>query len=68
MESQQNREKALCIWEEQIRLLPSEVQLQCALWNCQDEMREVMEELCDYLRASRRYPNMPKQQVFFEEK
>ena len=39
----EKREKALIIWEEQIKLIPSDVQLQGALWDCQSEMREVAE-------------------------
>jgi len=64
---QENREKALIIWEEQIRLIPTEVQVQGALWNVQPEMREVAEELVEFIRAARAFPKAPKQEIFFGE-
>jgi len=65
MNYQEKREKALIIFEEQIRLIPTDIQVQCALWGCQSEMREVAEEICEYLRACRAYPKAPKQEIFF---
>lgn len=63
----EKREKALIIWEEQIKLIPSDVQLQGALWDCQSEMREVAEEIVEWLRAARAYPNVRKREIFFGE-
>ena len=67
MDNLEKREKALIIWEEKIRLIPSDVQVECALWMCQPEMREVAEELVEYIRAARAFPKAPKQEVFFGE-
>ena len=67
MDYLEKREKALIIWEEKIRLIPSDVQVECALWMCQPEMREVAEELVEYIRAARAFPKAPKQEVFFGE-
>lgn len=66
MSYQDRREKALIIWEEAVRLLPTDVQVQCALWNVQSEMREIAEEMTEYLRAARNYPSKPKHDVFFD--
>ena len=63
----EKREKALIIFEEQIRLLPAEVQVQAALWNIGPEVREVAEELSEFLRAARAFPKASKQEVFFDE-
>jgi hypothetical protein len=68
MDSLERRERALIIWMEKINLVPSEVQLDCALWNCQREMHEVREELVEYIRAIRAFPKATKQEVFFDEK
>ena len=67
MDRQRKREQALIIWEGAIRLLPSDVQVEAAVWNCQDEMRDVAEELIDYIRAIRAFPKATKHEVFFEE-
>ena len=67
MDYLEKREKALIIFEEQIRLIPTDVQVQCAIWNVQPEMREVAEELVEYIRAARAFPKAPKQEVFFGE-
>lgn len=61
------REKALIIWEGAIKLIPDSVQVECALWNNQREMREVQEELIEYIRAIRAFPKATKHEVFFEE-
>ena len=64
---QRQREKALIIWEGAIRLIPNDVQVECALWNNQREMNEVKEELIEYIRAMRAFPRATKHEVFFEE-
>jgi len=61
----EKREKALIIFEEQIGLIPSDIQIQCAIWDCQSEMREVAEEIVEWLRAARAYPNVRKREIFF---
>ena len=43
MDRREKREQALIIWMEKINLIPTEVQVDCALWGCQREMREVKE-------------------------
>lgn len=63
----EKREKALIIFEEQIGLIPSDIQVQCAIWDCQSEMREVAEEIVEWLRAARAYPNVRKREIFFGE-
>ena len=63
----EQRERALIIWMEKINLIPSEVQVDCALWNCQREMNEVKDELVEYIRAIRAFPRAGKQEVFFGE-
>ena len=65
MDSREKREQALIIWMEKINLIPTEVQVDCALWNCQREMNEVKEELVEYIRAIRAFPRASKQEVFF---
>ena len=67
MDRQRKREQALIIWEGAIKLLPSDVQVECAVWNCQDEMRDVAEELVEYIRAIRAFPRATKHEIFFEE-
>jgi len=64
---QEKREKALIIFEEQIRLIPTDVQVQCALWNVQPEMREVAEEIVEFIRAARAFPKANRQEIFFGE-
>jgi len=68
MDNREKREQALIIWMEKINLIPSEVQLDCALWNVQREMHEVKEELVEYIRAIRAFPRASKQEIFFDEK
>ena len=65
MGSREKREQAFIIWMEKINLIPTEVQVDCALWNCQREMHEVKEELVEYIRAIRAFPRASKQEVFF---
>ncbi len=60
----ENREKALAIWAEKIRLIPSDVQLDGALWNVSSEVKEVAEELVEYINACKAFPGT-KQQLFF---
>ena len=67
MDRERKREQALIIWEGAIRLLPTDVQVEASIWNCQQEMREVSEELIEYIRAIRAFPNATKHEVFFEE-
>lgn len=67
MDSLERREKALIIWEEKIRLIPSDVQVECAIWDVQPEMREVAEEVVEYIRAARAFPRAKKSEVFFGE-
>ena len=67
MDRARKREQALIIWEGAIRLLPTDVQVEASIWNCQQEMREVSEELIEYIRAIRAFPNATKHEVFFEE-
>ncbi len=64
---QRQREKALIIWEGCINLIPTDVQVECALWQNQQEMHEVKEELVEYIRAIRAFPKATKHEVFFEE-
>lgn len=63
----ERRERALIIWEEKIRLIPSDVQIDCALWMCQSEMREIAEEMSEWLRTQRAFPKANKREVFFGE-
>ena len=65
MESRERRERALIIWMEKINLIPTEVQVDCALWGCQREMNEVKDELVEYIRAVRAFPRASKHEVFF---
>ena len=67
MSTEQNREKALIIWEGAINLIPNDVQVEGSLWNIQREIREVREELIEYIRAIRAFPKATKHEVFFEE-
>ena len=67
MDSREKREQALIIWMEKINLIPSEVQVDCAIWGVQREMQEVKEELVEYIRAIRAFPRASKQEVFFGE-
>ena len=65
MDNRERREQALIIWMEKINLIPTEVQVDCAIWGVQREMQEVKEELVEYLRAIRAFPRASKQEVFF---
>ncbi len=67
MNREQNREKALIIWEGSIGLIPNDVQVEGAVWNIQREIREVREELIEYIRAIRAFPKATKHEIFFEE-
>ena len=67
MESRERRERALIIWMEKINLIPTDVQVDCAIWGVQREMQEVKEELVEYIRAIRAFPRASKQEVFFGE-
>lgn len=67
MDNGEKRERALIIWMEKINLIPSDVQVDCAIWGVQREMQEVKEELVEYLRAIRAFPRASKQEVFFGE-
>lgn len=67
MDNRERREQALIIWMEKINLIPSEVQVDCAIWGVQREMQEVKEELVEYIRAIRAFPRASKQEVFFGE-
>ena len=68
MDNRERREQALIIWMEKINLVPTEVQVDCALWGVQREMQEVKEELVEYIRAIRAFPRASKQEVFFDNK
>ncbi len=65
MDNREKRERALIIWMEKINLVPTDVQVDCALWGVQREMQEVKEELVEYIRAIRAFPKASKQEVFF---
>lgn len=67
MDRQRKREQALIMWEGVIKLLPTDIQVEAAVWNCQDEVRDVAEELVEYIRAIRAFPRATKHEVFFEE-
>ena len=67
MDNLERRERALIIWMEKINLIPSEVQVDAAIWGVQREMQEVREELVEYLRAIRAFPRASKQEIFFGE-
>ena len=67
MDRQRKREQALIIWEGAIKLIPTDVQVEGAVWNCQDEVRNTGEELIEYIRAIRAFPKATKHEVFFEE-
>jgi hypothetical protein len=67
MDNLEKRERALIIWMEKINLIPSEVQVDCAIWGVQQEMQEVKEELVEYIRAIRAFPKATKHEVFFED-
>ena len=67
MDNLERRERALIIWMEKINLIPSDVQVDAAIWGVQREMQEVREELVEYIRAIRAFPRASKQEVFFGE-
>ena len=65
MNRAERREKALIIWEECVRMMPSDLQLQAALWDVVPECHEVAEEMSEWLRAARAYPKATKDEMFF---
>ena len=67
MDKERKREQALIMWEGVIRLMPTDLQVEAAVWNCQQEAREVSEELIEYIRAIRAFPRATKHEIFFEE-
>ena len=67
MNRAENRERALAIWAEKIRLIPNDVQVDCAIWGVSSEMREVAEELVEYINACKAFPGT-KQELFFGDK
>lgn len=67
MDYQSRRERALIIFEEKINLIPPDITLEGAIWGCSSEVREVAEEVCEWLRAARAFPSQPKQEIFFGE-
>jgi hypothetical protein len=67
MDRRQKREQALIIWESKINLIPTDVQVEGALWNIMPEIHDVKEELIEYIRAIRAFPRATKHEVFFEE-
>jgi hypothetical protein len=68
MNRQERREKALIIWEDVIRLIPSDAHVSGALFDVMPEINEVAEELCEHLRSWRAYPKASKEQIFFDGK
>ena len=67
MDRQRKREQALVMWEGVIKLMPTDLQVEAAVWNCQQEAREVAEELVEYIHAIRAFPKATKHEIFFEE-
>ena len=67
MDNLERRERALIIWMEKINLIPSDVQVDAAIWGVQREMQEVKEELVEYIRAMRAFTTATKHEIFFEE-
>ena len=67
MNNQRKREQALIMWEGAIKLMPTDLQVEAAVWNCQTEARDVAEELVEYIRAIRAFPKATKHEIFFEE-
>ena len=65
MNRAERREKALIIWEEAVRMMPTDLQVQAALWDVVPECHEVAEEMSEWLRAARAYPTAPKEELFF---
>ena len=65
MNRAERREKALIIWEESVRMMPTDLQVQAALWDVVPECHEVAEEMSEWLRAARAYPSAPKEELFF---
>ena len=64
----ERREKALTIWEEVIRLIPTDVHVRAAVVDVVPEANEVAEELCEHLRSWRAFPKATNQQIFFDGK
>ena len=67
MNRAEKREKALILWSECIRLMPTDLQVQGALWDVMPECYEVAEELTEWIAAARAFPTAPKQEIFFPE-
>jgi hypothetical protein len=61
----ERREKALRIWEEVIRLIPTDVHVRAAVVDVIPEANEIAEELCEHLRAWQNFPKASNSQVFF---
>ena len=61
----EKREKAIEIWREVIRLVPSDVHVQAAIVDCIPEVNELAEELYEYLQAMKAFPGKPRQEIFF---
>ncbi len=60
----ERREMALAIWAEKIRLIPTDVHVEGALWDCIAECNEVSEELVEYINACKAFPGT-KKELFF---
>ena len=65
MNRAERREKALILWSETVRLMPTDLQVQAALWDVLPERHEVPEEMREWLAAARAYPTQPKDEMFF---
>ena len=46
-------------------MMPTDLQVQAALWDVVPECHEVAEEMSEWLRAARAYPTAPKEELFF---
>ena len=64
----ERREKALRIWEEVIKLIPTDVHVRAAVVDVIPEANEIAEELCEHLRAWQNFPKANNSQVFFGDK
>jgi len=61
------RERALIIIEEKLKLVPTDIRVDCAVWGCTSEMNEVIEEVCEWIRTARAFPKTSKREIFFGE-
>ena len=61
----EKREKAIHIWQEVIRLIPTDVHVRAAVVDCIPQANEIAEELYEYLQAMQAFPGRPKHDVFF---